>query len=1165
MTIDNITSGLTPDAVDDLALSGLVATDIAARRVSAAEFAATGSQITSVPDGYMIPYFDIHGELIPFYRIKILALRSKAKYMSMKDRPNHIYFPPGLPVLLHKHSHNYIIITEGEKKAACAVKQGFPCVALAGVDSWRNRQITLPENTEFKVLKRHGIIQAKIPSGDSNSMVTHDTGVVAIGFSELIDYLVMNKMEAIIIFDSDKDGIKIQVQRAAAQLGYELRYRGLSISSIRQLVLPKFKDTMKVGLDDYLIRRGNAAFAARLRICRAKRIAFPQHPNPKTFIASKMQKGRLSRKETQDVSLSILMELEARGRRLRNISTQVMFWFNEQTHNLMDVHLASNRILLHDTAFGAYLYREFNVSATDTRVIGWLAAQFNGEPGAEETITHRVLALPGDLQGCIAYQLSDSHFIVMTADPKEPYIICENGTHGVLFEQGHVKPIAYATIEMELSHWMDHPQMLWQDVLSEFNFRPSMPTHSVAPSVRSEERLLREGRQLAELLYYLSPWFLKWRGLQLPVELTIGEPGSGKSSLYELRQTIISGIPRLSNMTMDIKDWYAGITSTGGLHVLDNVHFTGGTKDYQQRLSDELAQPLYARILTPHGWSTIGDVHVGDAVLDPWGNPVQIIKEHLLGHRQVFRVHLSDGTYVECCKDHLWFVQTRDYIMFPPPQRGHIKSLEQIMETPLRYAGETRRAKWYVPGLQSNSINLTHTDPDRVVSPLLTPYVLGAFLGDGNLSSRQLFLAGIDTDIIERVKQELPKGLGLGSSKLGHYYVRGDGEVNTKILKDVFIDLDLLGCLAETKFIPEEYLFTTAGNRLDLLRGLMDTDGTVNNSGTGYYSTISGMLAIGVNFLAGSLGGKSTINRRKDGAYQVSVILPEGISPFHCIRKDLLYMSRKHMSNRRSIVHIERMGYKEEVKCITLGSEEGLYVTDNFTVTHNCRLVTEPNPHVEMRKLYTNADIISLPVTTTFALTSIEQPFFTIDLIQRSAIFELQVIQQGHDANWVKHQIERAGGRAGWVAHQLVVIHKFLVLAKDKWDDNYRAGHRLAHYEQALILMAEVVGIPNDWIPAALKRQTAAKMTETDWAMSGLEEFVVQFKAIYGDKYARERFGVKDIVEWADQHITYSKNGTLTNGWRLAKYFRSHKGLMQKTVGIYESGTRNNSIMYSVQ
>lgn len=817
MSVSEYHIGLSPYAIDDLKLSGLEPKAIAARAITPAELSATGDIGGRVPDGYVIPYFDIRGDIVPYYRIKILETHHRTKYRALKGEPNHIYFPLKLAQLIKQQKPSYIIITEGEKKAACAVENGFPCVGLSGVDNWRNRQITFPEDTVLKQNKSRGVIQARIPAGDSNALVLEGSGVVAVGFIDLLDYLVINEMEAILIFDTDKGGMKTQVQRAAAALGYELRYRGLPINRIRQLILPPSVKGDKIGLDDFLMREGTKEFVRLLRVCRRKRIAFPRHPNPKTFVASRLQKSRLSRKEVQDVSLSVLMELETRGRRLRNASTNEMFYFNERSHTLMEVHLGNPRIMLHDTAFGSYLYREFNLSATDTRVVGWLASQLHGEPGIEEAVTQRVLAKPQEMPDCIAYQLSDSHFIIITPNPEQPYIICENGKYGVLFEQGHVKPILHTAIELEVHKYLDSNDSLWNEVLGEFNFTPNAPS---AINEIDAEQSLREGRMLAILLYYISPWLLRWRGTQLPVELIIGEPGSGKSSLYELRQTIVTGLPRLSNMTNDIKDWYAGITSRGGIHVLDNVHFTAATKDYRQRLSDEL-----------------------------------------------------------------------------------------------------------------------------------------------------------------------------------------------------------------------------------------------------------------------------------------------------------------------------------------------------------CRLVTEPNPHVEMRKLYTNSEVISFPVTTTFALTALEQPFYTPDLIQRSAIFELEVIQAGHDAMWVRNQISRGGGRIGWIGHQLAALHKFLHLAvhKEAWDDSYRAGHRLANYEQVLMIMARVFDMPHEWIPDALKRQTATKMSETDWTMAGLEEFVATTKSDHPEDYQTIRFGSREIGEWAIRHDIYCKNGTLTSGHRLGKYLRTHRGSIQKVLHMYENGTMANRITYSIE
>lgn len=113
--------------------------------------------------------------------------------------------------------------------------------------------------------------------------------------------------------------------------------------------------------------------------------------------------------------------------------------------------------------------------------------------------------------------------------------------------------------------------------------------------------------------------------------------------------------------------------------------------------------------------------------------------------------------------------------------------------------------------------------------------------------------------------------------------------------------------------------------------------------------------------------------------------------------------------------------------------------------------------------------------------------------------------------------------------------------------------------------MADVVGIDSSWIPKALRRQTATKMTEADWTLSGIGDFVNEVKKRYGEKYPLERFGVNEIVEWAALHETHSKNRQLNNSWSLSKYFRSHRGVLLKAHGIYEVGKHANRQMYSIK
>lgn len=575
------------EIVDDLAKSGLVIPDMNVREVGPPEI--NHVHLARVPNvtcaGYVIPYYDMYGDLLPFYRVR--AFGQEPKYKQASGEQNHVYFPPGLWRLLKKKVCDFVLIVEGEKKAACAVKNGVPAVGLSGVDSWRNRILVLPDDVKLESVAAKKQLRITMPSGTDTE--SHNSGPLATGFEAFIEYCAKEDLHTIICFDSDAEGsVKPQVQRAAATLAYEMRFRGVSISRIRQLILPSLGQ-MKMGLDDFIChpKGGVKMLHTYIKQIRQKRVAFPRHPDPRGFINKKLQSPRMSRKDIQDISLSILMELESRGKRIRNIDSGEMYYFDDTTHELMPV-LLRYQVPLHETSFGSFLYREYNIASADQKLMQWLAAQFNGEPGVMDARTQRVLALIPSMPDCIAYQVNNAHFIVVTPDPNEPFLVLRNGERDMMFEQSMVQPIDEKELFRECGRQLDSKiEMHWLTVMNGMNFRDIINEDGddTRPQTTADQQ-----RLLASLLCYISPWLLRWRGTQLPVELMIGEAGSGKTSTYTLRQLITTGKPSLANMTTDIKDWYASITTRGGVHVLDNVKFVASAKDYRQRLSDELCR-----------------------------------------------------------------------------------------------------------------------------------------------------------------------------------------------------------------------------------------------------------------------------------------------------------------------------------------------------------------------------------------------------------------------------------------------------------------------------------------------------------------------------------------------------------------------------------------------
>lgn len=565
----------------DLALSGLTVNDLQARPLDMPEKAACG--VMTSAEGYVIPYFSIIGKVLGFYRIKLFG--QELKYKQIKNTPNHVYFPKTFLATLTeamKKGNKYVIITEGEKKAAKACKAGFPAVAFGGVDSWRNKTLLLPKGTEFSAYSYNkNLIGARLPA---TGIATSDIAVepIALGFDDLANLIRTKGLTAIIIYDSDETttltGMKQEVQKAASELGFELRRRGIPVSRIRQAILPVIDSLGKTGLDDFLtmLDDGPEQLNALVQKTLKKRSAFPNHPNLEEVLSKKLQQPKLGRAEIQKLSLSLITDMDGRGIRMSDKESGQLYYFEDKTRKLIKVDMSSQINAGGEsstTPFSKLLYQKYGISLlSDTRLIKWLSTQYTGEDPVEDVNPHRVFARPQPFEDVIRMQINDGQYVKITSDPKKPIEVLHNGAENVLFEAGNVDPIDADELLKEFKKRQKEPlEMWWEDVLNEVRLK----NHGQAAS-------------LFALLYYVSPWLHRWRGTQLPAELVIGEAGSGKSTLCELRLEILTGQANLRNAPTDLKDWHASIVNTGGLHVTDNVQLLD--KSLKQRLSDEICR-----------------------------------------------------------------------------------------------------------------------------------------------------------------------------------------------------------------------------------------------------------------------------------------------------------------------------------------------------------------------------------------------------------------------------------------------------------------------------------------------------------------------------------------------------------------------------------------------
>ncbi|THA82077.1 helicase-related protein [Streptomyces sp. A0592] len=339
------------------------------------------------------------------------------------------------------------------------------------------------------------------------------------------------------------------------------------------------------------------------------------------------------------------------------------------------------------------------------------------------------------------------------------------------------------------------------------------------------------------------------------------------------------------------------------------------------------AQPLDSLVLTPTGFRPMGDIEVGDEVVVPSGEIALVGGVFPQGERDVWRVVLSDGSAVECDDEHLWIVGT---------SRGWDRDQEPEVLTTREIRTDLHKAngssKWYLP--VAVPVDLGNGDRQP-----LDPYLMGVLIGDGSFR-HNLRLSTVDDEILAAVEAAVAPHCEMaavpGSACDYTIRMRGPrGGTRRNPVIQAVRDLGLWGATSHDKFVPDVYKNAPVKDRLAVLQGLMDTDGTLHANGMSMsFCSASLRLAEDVAWLVRSLGGSARVAPRR-AAYNVSVALPEEFEPFRLPRKAArMRPGPKYNTFRRGIRAVEHVGPKP-VQCISVEHPSHAYVTDNFTVTHN--------------------------------------------------------------------------------------------------------------------------------------------------------------------------------------------------------------------------------------
>lgn len=365
--------------------------------------------------------------------------------------------------------------------------------------------------------------------------------------------------------------------------------------------------------------------------------------------------------------------------------------------------------------------------------------------------------------------------------------------------------------------------------------------------------------------------------------------------------------------------------------------------------------PVWALVQTPKGWKQIGELKVGDSVTNPvTGGSTKVIGVFPQGVKPIYKFTCDDGAVAYAGLEHLWaykrpkgrrpftkYSSERDYAVtelgaeMPNDQWNNYR-----IGTTAELIGMLKNGEHPRIPLTKPVIFTTNSPCER--SPL-PPYLIGLLLGDGCLAKTTIYSA--DQEIIDYL---LELGFEIQKDREGKCKtLAAKGELKKKIISWLRVH-KLSKARSWEKFIPK-YIFTSSLRyRTEFIRGLMDTDGYVDERGRAYYSTTSDMLAVGIMNVIRSLGGKAYDRikipsyiyngEKKEGrvAHDILIQLPKTSALFKLTRKKARCTDKWNggYEMMRAITSIDYVG-DEEAVCIKVDSPQGLFVTEDYIVTHN--------------------------------------------------------------------------------------------------------------------------------------------------------------------------------------------------------------------------------------
>lgn len=323
------------------------------------------------------------------------------------------------------------------------------------------------------------------------------------------------------------------------------------------------------------------------------------------------------------------------------------------------------------------------------------------------------------------------------------------------------------------------------------------------------------------------------------------------------------------------------------------------------------ALPIDTPILTTKGWKAHGDLKPGDFVFGDDGKPKKVLFNFGKYMWHTMKMDFADGISVISAHEHLWKIYA--------DHDNHKGRQEEITETQDIFTKKHRRS----PYIKADAV----LDMPHKTLPI-DPYILGLWLGDG-ISAQGVIISG---------KQDVKSYTGIGEIrevKDGYFRV---------LVPGLSRKLRLCGLLGN-KHIPADYFTASVEQRYELLRGLMDTDGTVDKKGRCEFTQKDGTLANDVYILLRTLGIKPTkhiydaiLNGRRVGKKMRLMFTPDkNVQIFKLARKQARIDNKTaNDRNDKKKFFIQAITENADVMVNCIQVDGGMYLAGmDLIPTHN--------------------------------------------------------------------------------------------------------------------------------------------------------------------------------------------------------------------------------------